>query len=137
SIADRGTTAIDDSPFVRVPPDTVARGVPPYAPHERDLLAHGTRDKLLINGHFYSDKPYVVSFLMAGLYKAGRALGLPAAAERPDLFCLALTLGTSGLAYVLGVCCVYLLARQVGLPPPVRPALAASFALATVALPYS
>src|SRR5215813_9846320 len=64
SIADRGTLAIDDSLFVRVPPETISRGVPPYPPQRRDLLTHGTRDRLFIRGHFYSDKPYVVSFLM-------------------------------------------------------------------------
>jgi hypothetical protein len=137
AIADHGALAIDDSIFVRIPPDTITRGVPPYPAHERDLLAHGTRDKLFIRGHFYSDKPYVVSFLMAGLYKVCRVLGLPPAAERPDLFCRVLTILTSGMAYAVAVWCVYLLALRVGLPPPVRLALTASFALSTVALPYT
>jgi hypothetical protein len=137
SIADRGTLAIDDSLFVRVPADTIARGIPPYPRHQRDLLAHGTRDRLFIRGHFYSDKPYVVSFLMAGIYKVCRLFGLPPAAERPDLFCRVLTILTSGLAYVVAVWCVSLLTVRVGLPPPVRLALTASFALSTVALPYT
>jgi hypothetical protein len=137
AIADHGALAIDDSIFVRVPPDTITRGVPPYSTHERELLAHGTRDKLFIRGHFYSDKPYVVSFLMAGLYKVCRVLGLPSAAERPDLFCRVLTILTSGMAYAVAVWCVYLLALRVGLPPPVQLALTASFALSTVALPYT
>ncbi|MBI1914066.1 MAG: hypothetical protein HYS12_04925 [Planctomycetes bacterium] len=137
SIADRGSLAIDDSLFVRVPADTIACGVSPYPPQRRGLLEHGTRDRLFIRGHFYSDKPYVVSFLMAGIYKVCNVFGLPRAAERPDLFCRVLTILTSGLAYAVAVWCVYLLALRVGLPPPVRLALTASFALSTVALPYT
>src|SRR5262245_32643854 len=137
AIADHGNLAIDDSIFVRVPPDTITRGVPPYSTHQRELLANGTRDKLFIRGHFYSDKPYVVSFLMAGLYKVCRVLGLPSSAERPDLFCRVLTILTSGVAYGVAVWCVYLLALRVELPLSVRLALTASFALSTVALPYT
>jgi hypothetical protein len=137
SIADRATLVIDDSIFVQVPAGTISRGVPPYPPGDRALLEHGTMDKLLIEGHFYSDKPYVVSFLMAGLYRGMRAVGMPSAADRPDEFCRSLTLCTSGLAYGVAVLCIYLLARQLGLPRSVRLALAASLALATVALPYS
>src|SRR6266542_3152172 len=137
SIADRGALAIDDSLFVRVPVDTISRGVSPYPPHSRDLLEQGTRDRLFIRGHFYSDKPYVVSFLMAGIYKVCNVFGLPRAAERPDLFCRVLTILTSGVAYTVAVWCVYLLALRVGLPPSLRLALTASFALSTVALPYT
>jgi hypothetical protein len=131
SIVDYRSVTIDDSIFVRVPADRS-----PYPATETALRAHGTLDKLFINGHFYSDKPYLVSFLMGGVYQAARWLGVPAAAERPDLFCLLLTLCTSGLAYVIAVGCVYLLGRHVGLSLGWRLALTASFALSTVALPY-
>ena len=131
SVVDHHTVTIDDSIFVRVPP-----AHPPYPTTDAALLRHGTLDRLFIHGHFYSDKPYVVSFLMGGVYQAARWLGLPPAAEHPELFCLLLTLCTSGLAYVVAVCCVYLIGRQVGLPLGWRLALTASFALSTVALPY-
>src|SRR5438067_2738073 len=85
SIADHGTLAIDDSLFVRVPADTIGRGISPYPPRRRDLVEHGTRDRLFIRGHFYSDKPYVVSLLMTGIYKVCNVFGLPRVAERPDL----------------------------------------------------
>ena len=133
SAVDHHTVAIDDSLFVRVPPD----GPSPYPAAEQALRAHGTLDKLFINGHFYSDKPYVVSFLMGGFYQVGRWLGLPRAAERSDRFCLILTLATSGLAYVVAVWCVWLLGCHAGLPPRWSVALAASLGLATVALPYA
>src|SRR5437762_1587196 len=49
SIVDHHTLAFDDSIFVNVPLDAVARGIAPY----RDplCLAGGTCDKLCINGH--------------------------------------------------------------------------------------
>ncbi len=57
--------------------------------------------------------------------------------ERPDRFCLALTLATAGAAYVVAVWCVYRLGLALGLPLARSLALAASFGLATVALTYS
>src|SRR5207248_456857 len=97
----------------------------------------GTRDKLLINGHFYSDKPAVISFLMAACYWLGERCGLPAAARRPDFFCRMMAVGTSGLAYAVTVWCIYGFGRRAGLTLPWRVVLSASFALATVALPYT
>ncbi|MCI0464487.1 MAG: hypothetical protein L0Z62_46745 [Gemmataceae bacterium] len=148
SLADRHTLTIDDSIFCQPPSPQPSptggegrvrgnRGCPPYAPHNADLLTHGTRDKLLIGGHFYSDKPPLISLLMAGLYQGARWLGLPAAAERPDLFCRLLTLTTSGLAYLLTVLALYRLGRLVGLPAGTLLAWLASFALATFALTYT
>jgi hypothetical protein len=137
SIVDRHTLVIDDSIFCRPPADTIARGFPTYAPREHDLLANGTRDKLLIGGHFYSDKPVIISLFMAGLYQGCKWLGLPGAAERPDLFCIALTIGTSGLAYAIAVLALYRLGRLLGLPRRTNLAWVASFALATFALTYT
>jgi hypothetical protein len=137
SLVDRHTLAIDESVFCRPSEDTIARGCPPYAPREYDLLTYGTRDKLLIGGHFYSDKPAVISLLMAGLYQGAQWLGLPSASERPDLFCRVLTLGTSGLAYLIAVLALYRLGRLLGLPGRTNLAWVASFALATFALIYT
>jgi hypothetical protein len=137
SLADRHTLAIDDSVFCQPSAATIARGCPPYLPGATNLLLFGTRDKLLISGHFYSDKPAVISLLMAGTYRAARRLGLPGAAERPDLFCGALTAGTSGLAFVLALLALHWLGRLLELPSRTHFAWLASFGLATFALTYT
>jgi len=101
------------------------------------LLARGTRDKLLINGRFYSDKSPVPAFLMAGVYQGLQwTIGLRAR-ERPDRFCYWMTLGSSGLAYVIAVWSMFQLGLPLRLPLALRLALTASFGLATVALTYS
>ncbi len=134
SLVDHGTFAIDDSIFVRVPDYPDGNG--PYPATEPALRQAGTLDKLRIDGRFYSDKP-VPAVLMAGLYEVWRSCGGPTARERPDLFCRLMALSSAGLAYVLAVCCIYALGRTVGLSLGLRLALAASFGLATVALPYA
>src|SRR5262249_27567556 len=85
AIAHHHPLAIDDSIFVNVPPDMVRHGAPPY--REPGCLVHGTYDKLYIDGHYYSDKPAVISLLMAILYQAWQWLGGVSAAARPDVFC--------------------------------------------------
>jgi len=65
------------------------------------LLAGGTHDKLLIHGHYYSDKPIVPSLLIAAEYQAIQlASGLRARAH-PAMFCYLMALLSSGVAYVL------------------------------------
>jgi hypothetical protein len=137
SIADRHTLAIDESIFCRVPPDTIARGCPPYRSDNENCLIYGTRDKLLINGHYHSDKPAVISFLMAGAYQALKWCGLPPAAERPDFFCWALTIVFTATAYVVAISSVYRLGCMIGLPPAVRLGWITSFALSTVGPAYT
>jgi hypothetical protein len=130
SLVDRGTFIIDDSIFVRVPAERS-----PYAPSDGGQL--GTRDRVYINGHFYSDKPPVVSMLLAAWYAALQwGLGLQAAAD-PRLFCWWLTAGSSGLAYVIAVWCMYGIGERLGLARQQRAALAISLAASTVALAYS
>jgi hypothetical protein len=132
SLVDRGTFIIDDSIFVQVPRDRS-----PYPPSDAGLAQRGTLDRVYINGHFYSDKPPVVSLLLAALYAALRwGFGLQAAAD-PQRFCQWLTLGSSGLAYVVAVWCIYGIGERLGLSRPQRAALAASVAASTVALAYS
>jgi hypothetical protein len=100
-------------------------------------MQHGTRDRLLIRDHYYSDKPPVLSVLMAALYK-GLQIGTGLKArERPDVFCYLMTLGTSGLAYVVTIWCTLRLGALLGLSLPVRVMLTASLGLATVALAYT
>jgi hypothetical protein len=137
SLVDHRTLAIDRSIFVQVPSRGEATAAPPYPPDEPDLLAGGTRDKLLINGRFYSDKSPVPALLLAGWYRAlQRGTGLRAS-ERPDRFCYWMTLGSSGLAYVIAVWSIFQLGLPLRLPLSCRLALTASFGLATVALTYT
>jgi hypothetical protein len=136
ALVDHGTFSIDDSIFVKVAGGLNADAPSPY-PVDNPFLKHGTLDKLLIDGHFYSDKPPVQSLLLAGVYQVWQWLGGPLAHERPDLFCYLMTLLSSGLAYVVAVGCLYRLGHLVGLTVGLRVALTASFALGTVALTYS
>jgi hypothetical protein len=137
SLGDRHTFVIDDSIFCKPRTSSIARGHPPYALHDVSSLVNGTRDKLLIQGHFYSDKPYVISVLMAGLYQVARGQGLPAAADRPDLFCWTLTFVTSGLAYLLTILALYRLGLRLKLPARLHLLWLGSFALSTIALTYT
>src|SRR5439155_261535 len=73
----------------------------------------------------------------AGVYWVGNWLGLPPAAERPDVFCWVLTVGTAGLTYMLAVLSVHGLGRQLGLPAGIHCAWLASFALSTFTLAYT
>jgi hypothetical protein len=131
SLVDRHTLIIDDSIFVKAP---VARS--PYAGEDSGLPAHGTLDKLFINGHYYSDKSPVPALLLAGVYQVVHwTCGLEAS-ERPDLFCFLMTLTSSGLAYVVAVWCMYRMGAALALTAKMRLLVTASFALATVALPY-
>lgn len=133
ALVDRHTLAIDDSLFVRLPP----AGAPsPYLPDD-PFLGRGTLDKLYIDGHYYSDKSPVPALLLAGVYQVWQAATGLTARKRPDLFCLVMTLASSGLAYVVAVWCIFQIGGAVGLGGAARLALTATFGLATVALPYA
>lgn len=136
SLVERNTLVIDDSIFCR-PHEAIARGYPPYPPDDALLLEYGTLDKLQIGGHFYSDKPAVISCLMAIIYQVGQWAGLPRVAERPDLFCWLMTVATSGLAYIVALVSLNRLGLVVGLAQHTRWLWLASFALATVAATYT
>ena len=140
SLVDRGTWAIDDSVFVR--PSAVALGAPaPYwaseSPTTHQLMRDGTLDKLLINGHYYSDKSPTPSLWLAAVYAVFRLCTGWTAAAHADAFCYVLTLASSGLAYVVAVWSVWRLGRPLGLSQRLRLLLTAGFGLATVALPYA
>jgi hypothetical protein len=132
-LVDRDTLAIDESIFVKVPHD----GPSPYPADAELLQRFGTRDKLLIDGHYYSDKSPVPALYLAAVYKVWRVAGGPSAAERPGLFCLLLTLLSSGLAYVLAVAGVFAICHRVGLDLRAAVLLTVAFGLGTVALPYA
>jgi hypothetical protein len=136
SLVDRHTFVIDDSIFVQVPPRADPASPAPYPLDDQLLLQHGTGDKLLIDGHFYSDKSPVPAVLLAGVYQVLQwSTGLTAR-QQPARFCYWLTLASSGLAYVVAVWCVFQLGAPLRLPLSLRLSLTASFGVATVALPY-
>ena len=137
SLIDSGKLAIDDSVFCAVPQRLLDSGYLPYPPGRADLIQHGTRDKLFVRGHFHSDKPAVVSLLMAGAYRPLMWAGLPRPGDRPDVFAWVMTVLTSGVGYAVAVGCMWVLGRRVGLDPRWRLAWVASFALATYAPAYT
>ncbi len=135
-LVDYRTWAIDRSIFVAVP-----RPVPgqptPYPRDDLLLMQRGTLDKLWISGHFYSDKSPVPALLLAGEYWFLQGLTGWTAQDRPAGFCWVLTLGSSGLAYVLAIWCLWRLGLPLGLGLQARLLLTASLALTTVAWTYS
>ncbi|HJZ57069.1 MAG TPA: hypothetical protein VKE74_19015 [Gemmataceae bacterium] len=137
SLLERGTLAIDDSVFCKTPQHLLDAGHTPYPADRADLLLVGTLDKLHVRGHFHSDKPAVVSVLMAGMYQPLLWLGLPRPGERPDVFAWVMTVLTSGLGYAAAVGCLWVLGKRVGLSPGWRLVWLAGFALATYAPTYT
>src|SRR5437870_2966567 len=135
-LVDYHTWAIDRSIFVQVPSRNDPQTPSSYSFDEPDLLSNGTGDKLLIHGHYYSDKSPVPALLLAGAYRAWQWCTGATARQRPDSFCYWMTLGSSGLAYVIAVYCIYQLGGPLRLKLPLRLAIVSSFALATVALAY-
>jgi hypothetical protein len=74
---------------------------------------------------------------MAAVYQLWQWTTGITAREHPDTFCFGMTLISSGLAYVLAVWCIFRIGGLLGLSFPMSLALTASFALSTVALPYT
>jgi hypothetical protein len=137
ALVDHHTLAIDDSIFVKVPAAGNGAAPSPYPRDDAVLMKKGTLDKLYIRGHYYSDKSPVPALLMAGIYQGWQWLTGLTARDHADRFCYGMILLTSGLAYVVAVWCIFRTAGLVGLTPVLSLALTASFALATVALPYA
>ena len=136
SLVDRETLVIDRSIFVDVPPLSSDRPSP-YPRDDELLQTNGTKDKLFIDGHFYSDKPPVSALPMAGVYRVWRWCGGPSASERPDWFCRLMTWSSSGAAYVVAICCFYAIGRRIRLTTDRIYWVVATFAVGTVALPYA
>lgn len=102
-----------------------------------DSIFAGTKDKLFIDGRYYSDKSPVPALYLGGVYQVYRWLGGAAAADDSARFVWLMTLASAGLAYLIAVMAIFLLGRLLGLPPGDRLFLTASFALATVAPVYA
>jgi hypothetical protein len=137
AIVDYHTLAIDRSIFVR--PGTGR--VDPYSPDAETTVgsqpSSGTQDRLLIDGHWYSDKSPLPALWLAGCYELLQSTTGLVARDEPRQFCYWMTLASSGLAYVVAVWSVYLFAARRGLSLRMRMLLAASLGLATLALPYA
>jgi hypothetical protein len=131
-LVDYHTFAIDQSVYVELP---TTPSVPwPYA---RDAATvGGTLDRVLINGRFYSHQPPAPALLMAVEYQLWRWCNGPPVRARPDLFYFFMTLGSSGIAYVLAVGCTHAMGVRLGLASGLRLALPISLALSTMALVY-
>ncbi|SPF43050.1 membrane hypothetical protein [Syntrophobacter sp. SbD1] len=136
SLVDFRTLAIDHSIFVD---PALAKGAkaPPYSPQQPDLLAAGTLDRVLVKGRFYSDKPEVPSLLMAAGYQVLEWTTGLEARSRPDLFAYAMTLISSGLAFVAAVLSIHLLGRRILPGKSMAFAVTISFALGSSALTYA
>ena len=130
-LVDRHTFVIDHSIFVEVPRDRS-----PYNPELPHLL-RGTGDRMWIGGHFYSDKSPLPAVFMAGEYQVWKWCTGWTARDRPDSFCYWMTVGSSGVALVLAVWCVYRLAVRLGLTRLLQVGMAASLAGATLAPVYA
>jgi len=137
ALVDYHTWSIDHSIFVKTPGVVIPRGESPYPADDRDLVEKGAMDKMYIQGHYYSDKSPVPSLAMAAVYKGLELITGIKAADSPALFCYLLTLFFSGVAYVISVCCIKAMFLALDLNYLPRLLLPYSFALATVALPYT
>jgi len=127
----RGTWIIDESPFSR------------------------TVDRIFVDGHFYSDKPPVLTFIASGVYTVlhrGFHLSLDASPcdfDQPPCHCRALcdddpdwayyllTLTLVGLPSALMLALFYHLTGGLGLSNPAALLLTATLGLATQVFPYS
>src|SRR5437763_11545354 len=86
SLVDEHTLAIDGSVFVQGSQSSPAGVVSPYPPDAVGLRDRGTLDKILVGGHYSSDKPPVHAVLMAAVYQAWRWCGGWPARRRPAAF---------------------------------------------------
>ena len=137
SLVDFHTWSIDESVFARTPDIITKNWAAAYPPDDPQLAKTGTLDKLYIRDHYYSDKSPLPSLVMAGVYKALQTATGLSAGGNPPLFCYLMALIFSGGAYVISVCCMDATANLLGLAWKLRLLISWSFALATIALPYT
>jgi len=135
-LVDYHTWQIDQSIFLGTASRHAAPADYPYGPNDTQYNLEGTKDKVFINGHFYSEKTPVVSLGMAAVYQVLQwTTGLKAAAH-PRIFCYVMTLLCNGSVYVFAIACLDLMIASLGLATAARLLLTYSFALGTIALPF-
>jgi hypothetical protein len=132
SLVDYQTWKIDRSIFLNY-----AEGPCPEVWGPNGASPHGHLDKLLIGGHFYSDKPPLMAVLMAADYQVTQWISGLTAREHPKAFCYWMTLTTSGFAYVVSVWSVYRVTNLLGLPLRTALLVVLSFGLATLTPAYA
>ena len=135
SLVDYHTWAIDESIFARPTADSGLAS--PYPISESGLREFGTRDKMWIDGHFYSDKTPVPNLWLAIVYRGIQVIGGLVARNDANWFCYWMTLASSGLAYVISVYCIDRLAAAHRLALATRILVTLGFAVGTIALPYA
>ena len=136
SITDYGTLSIDDSIFVA--PVFLQKGAPPpYGPDNVRANTRGTLDRLLIDGHWYSDKPYVMQVMLAGVYKAMQVTTGLRANRRPDLFSYAMTVVSNGLSLIVFALAGFVTARRILATDRSALLVTAAFVLGTGAVVYT
>ena len=132
SLVDYHTFAIDRSIFVQVPRR------PGGSPYGTDPLLNrfGTRDVMSIGGKIYSAKPPIPLLLRAAVYAGLQLITGLTARRNPRLFYYLMTVTTSAIAYAIAVWCAFRIGLRAGLDWSRAVSLAASLALATVAIAY-
>src|SRR6202041_934041 len=110
-------------------PPTAPQRPNPYDPSDPGLDLFGTQDRMLIGGHFYSDKSPTPALLMAAGYQVWTWLTGATAAGQPESFSRAANLASAGSSYVICVVCLFVLCRRIGLAAGTRWLLVASFGL--------
>lgn len=113
SIVDRGTVAIDGSPF-----------------------AVGLGDEYRYRGHLYSDKSPLLAVQGAAVAKAASAFGVTLQ-RTPGAAAYVIVLGTAGLWFALGCAYAYAFQRLLGITPRGAAVVAAISGLGTLTLPYA
>ncbi len=135
-LVDYQTFAIDQSIYVDCS-RTNRQAATPYSANEPRLNRRGTLDRVLVDGRFYAAKPPVPMLLMAAPYKVVQGCTGLTARRSPGAFAYAITLLSSGVAYVVAVFCIYQLARRQLRSTRMVLLLSGSFAVGSLALVYS
>jgi len=116
SLGERDTWILDGSLFV-YPNGKTDGSLNPYDPASELLAKRGTLDLMQIKGHFYSDKSPVPSLLLAGIWKAGRFLGFPEAAQNPGFFCWFIGILGGAVPFALGAAALFSLSARLAYSP--------------------
>ena len=136
-LVDYHTLAIDDSIFVKVPPfDPSLKRPFPYRLDDPNAWIEGTKDKILVDGHYYSHRSPLPAVLLAGWYFVWQQITGYTARQHCDQFCYWMNLGSAGFSYVIAVVCTFYLGGTLRLSLARRLPLTASLAWATVAIAY-
>ncbi len=136
ALVETNTFIIDDTIFVGELNRRNAARTSPYNPDDELLVKQGTKDKLYIGGHYFSDKSPVPGVVMAMFWKAFSAVGLPSIQENPGLFIYFLTVIFAGVPTVFCTWAILKISLQLGLDERLASLLALTFVF-SIATPYA